>query len=341
MTRGLTLLAILLSALMLLPAVSSAEPVADTSGARALAEQGLAAFEANDNETALDLFTRAQKVFPAPPHQIYMARALVRLGRLVEAKELYVKLALIKLDASAPDAFRQAQEAATVELGELEPRIGHLTISVKGPRAEGAVVTLDGKALNSLFVGVARPIDPGSYELVANSDTGASEPVTIKIAVGGREVVSLTLAAKAPDANESGASPNPVLTPEDSSGPNRIPAYSAGAIGLVGVTVGVVFTLSYSSKKTEGDDLFNACNPAGCSDADRGLSEGLDDDAGTNGTIALIGYGVGAVGLATAVILWVTDSSNSERSAAARAVPVTASVRPYASLNQLGLTGTF
>ena len=52
---------------------------------------------------------------------LLIGRAQVGLGRLVEAKETFLKLSREEIAASAPAAFKRAQEGAKDEIAAIEP----------------------------------------------------------------------------------------------------------------------------------------------------------------------------------------------------------------------------
>src|SRR3954464_9535518 len=102
------------------------------AGARAAAEAGGAAFDAGRYAEAADLFERAERLMHAPPHLLYAARSHVKLGHLVEARELYLTLTRDHLPDSAPRVFREAQQAGEKELADIEPRIAYVSVVVQG-----------------------------------------------------------------------------------------------------------------------------------------------------------------------------------------------------------------
>ncbi|HEX9621815.1 MAG TPA: tetratricopeptide repeat protein, partial [Polyangiaceae bacterium] len=86
------------------------------AGARAAATEGAKAFQEGRWQDAVDLFTRAESLVHAPPHLLFLARAQVKLGRLVAARELYNKILREPLAGDAPPAFLTAREAAEAEI---------------------------------------------------------------------------------------------------------------------------------------------------------------------------------------------------------------------------------
>ncbi len=94
-------LAVRLSALLLtavlvgaaLPPALAAEPDVsdqDRDSARALAKAGIALYQQGRHQEAIEQLSSAEKLFHAPAHLLYMARAHAKLGQLVVAHRLYV-----------------------------------------------------------------------------------------------------------------------------------------------------------------------------------------------------------------------------------------------------------
>src|SRR5512145_1200497 len=117
----------------LLASPASAQTEEDRAAARSLATQGISAFNEGRHAEALDLFSRAETLLHAPPHVLYMARAAAKVGQLVRARELYLKLSREELAANAPPAFRDAQAEARDEAKAIEPRLASIVITVKAP----------------------------------------------------------------------------------------------------------------------------------------------------------------------------------------------------------------
>src|SRR5215213_7964423 len=91
--------------------------------ARSAAQQGIAAVLDGRYSEGVDLLERAESMVHAPTHLLYLARGYEKLGKLVRARETYLKLTKEELKPSAPKAFRDAQAASVSELARLEPRI--------------------------------------------------------------------------------------------------------------------------------------------------------------------------------------------------------------------------
>jgi hypothetical protein len=72
----------------------------------------------------------------------------------------------------------------------------------------------------------------------------------------------------------------------------RIASYGALGLGVVGVGLGTVFIIQAGSTQKEADDL---CPSEPCDPARKPEIDKKDDDAASQRTLALVGYGVGGV----------------------------------------------
>src|SRR5262249_18271474 len=97
-------------------AIAGGVSAADREAARGLAGHGYELFEAGQYERALDLFRQAEARYHAPPHLVYIARAQVKLGKLIEAEATYQQIIDEKQAADAPTPFREALLNARSEI---------------------------------------------------------------------------------------------------------------------------------------------------------------------------------------------------------------------------------
>ena len=337
-----TLLLVMLS----VPSRSWAQSDEERAGARTAARDGAKAFNEGRWADAVDLFSRAQALVKAPPHLLYIARAQEKLGQLVKARENYLQVKRMQLADDAPAAFTEAKQAAEAELAVLEPRLPYVTVNVQGAGDAPVTVTMNGAQIPSALVGVRRPVDPGDHKFQAFAKGMESDVVTVSVKESAKEIVALTLVAK-PGA--AGAPPvtGPDQTPEQHPGgetpppdagasPNgmRIGGYVALGVGAVGLIGGTYFALSASSKRGEADDL---CTLPGakCPEDKKSEIESLDEDAKSASTLAVAGFVIGGLGVATGVtLLLLAPKSQSARAPALR-------VTPWIGYKSAGVVGRF
>ncbi len=227
-----------------------AQSAADKATARNLATAGIKLYQQQKFEEALDKLKRAQEMYDAPVHLLYMARCYVKLNKLVEGAESYRKLVRTELDANSPDVFQTAVSDGEKELAEVEPRIPTLTINVTPSDVPGLRIVLDGETVSAAVVGVERPVNPGERTVMAEAPGYLSVETSATVREGQTEQVSLTLevdpnAPKTPPPGEEpppgqgGTTPLPPVASEEDWRTKEISMSAIGA--FLGLRVGGLF----------------------------------------------------------------------------------------------------
>jgi hypothetical protein len=319
---------------LMLPTVA-AQQVDDATknAARELAQRGSQAFEAGDYASAQDLFHRAHALIGAPTLSLREARALVKLGRLVEAIEAYVRSVRTKLGPDAPKPYQDAVAAAEGELEQLRPRVPQLKVVVEGlAKGDRLTVTIDGKPLQAALIGVASPVDPGTHEVVASTSSGAQAKTSVTLAEGESKDTLLRLegstSPRLEPASAAEAKAEPVTADTGtSSGTQRTLGFIALGVGVAGIGTGVGTGLLATDKHKSAE---NRCPDNDCEAG----SAGADDLHAFRQlrTISTIGYAVGVVGAGAGIALLLTAPSDSERAAL---------FRPYVGFGAAGVFGEF
>ena len=169
------------------------------------------------------------------------------------------------------------------ELKYYEDAVRELTFALEDTRS---ALPPNLRAETELTLRVARRhLADGGNPSVAVRPT--PEPVTVPVAAG------------------EPSAPRAALTDEAGLGGQRVAALVAGGLGVVAVGVGVGFGLRSLAKGRERDRLCSTSEQAlGCTaEAKRAA-----DAAITAGNLSTVGWVVGGVGLASAVVLWWTAS---------------------------------
>lgn len=354
-TQGLAWALVL--ALLSAPLPALAQSDEQRAAARELATEGARAFQEGKYDQAVELFGRAESLYHALPHLLFMARAHAKLGHFVKARETYLKIQREALPPNAPQAARDAQSNAANEIGGVEAQIGRLTVTVEGrEQARDLVVSVNGAPIAAVLVGVPQPIDPGEHKVEAVATGFRASPQTVTVAPGARVPVVLKLEADAaavaptpvppPGATEPAPTPAAqptALPPPDVSGPPtsdsgtgggtnglRIGSYVAFGVGAVGLGLGTVFLVQSAGSRSDADDLCTLPNGA-CDRRLQSQVDALDDDADSQATLGVVGLAVGGVGLAAGVTLLILSSQQAK----------TASVVPWIGPNSAGIAGRF
>jgi tetratricopeptide (TPR) repeat protein len=184
----------LLAVAMLSSSLASAQSN-EKAAARALAVEGLEHYKAERFDEALDRFRRAHALAGVPTTGLWKARSLEKVGRWVEASEIYLKVAETAIAADTDKRWIDAIGAARTDRAALLPRIPRLKISLTGDGADVAKVSIDGHSLPAALVGVAQPVDPGNHLVIAEHADDKVEQ-RIELASGDNKVVELRIAAR-------------------------------------------------------------------------------------------------------------------------------------------------
>jgi hypothetical protein len=317
-------------------AAQGGEDAQARAGARTAATQGLKALQEGRYQDAVDLCTRAESLMHAPTHLLLIARAQTKLGHLVEAQEAYIKIERDRLDPKAPRAFVDAQAAAADERAALAPRVPTMKVTLEGADPKDVELTLDGNAFPAALVGMASPINPGAHTLAAKSPSATADPVTVSIAEGARESVTITMKPNAaPEAEAEASAPAAGESPPEEPGSGNAGLKAGGWIGLgigvAGLAAGTFFVIKNHNDRNDANGL---CGPKGCPDSQRTEIAGFDHDANTAGTMAWVSYGVGAAGIVTgAALLWLGHGKPMK--------PQSGQVIPWFGARAMGVRVTF
>ncbi len=176
---------------------SASAQMSDTekkAAARAAYQEGVKLQDDGKAGEALVRFESAQKLFDAPTHLLHIAECQALTGRLVESSETYETLARKTLAPGAPDAFVQAQQQGQAELGALRPRIPTLRITTRpGPQQlTNLSINVNGVAMPIELIGIARPLNPGTYRFTAQA-AGYATAAYVDVPLGEKEQKSQEL----------------------------------------------------------------------------------------------------------------------------------------------------
>ncbi|MGC4066511.1 MAG: hypothetical protein QM784_18125 [Polyangiaceae bacterium] len=211
-------------------AVGMGQSAADKATARQLATEAIQLYRQDRFRDALDKMERAEALFDAPVHLLYIARANAKLGKVVEAAEVYRRLIRIELSAQAPQTFRDAVSDGQKELADLEPRIPALRIEVVPAELKDVRIMIDDEPVSSAILGVNRPTNPGSHTVKVEAKDHLAKTQQVVLEMGAKEAVTIELS---PGANTS-SSPMAGGKPEGSDG--AVSSGTADATGASGAT---------------------------------------------------------------------------------------------------------
>lgn len=279
---------------------------ADRATARALAQQGQEALDKSDFAAAADRFGRADALVHAPTLMLGHARALLGLGKLVAAHELFARIVREGVPPSAPAPFVAAVAEARRLVEALAPRLPSVVITIKGPTS--AKVTIDGVSVPAAALGVNRPVDPGKHTARAEAEGFAPSEVPFTVAEARSAAVTLELvpgpasSAPAPLAptvqQPDGAPVQPAQAPGKPSETGKILGFTGLGLGGAGVVLGAVTGVLALQKHGE---LAKLCPIGHCTNQADAISA-----YHTMGMLSTTGFIAGGALAATGLVLLVT-----------------------------------
>lgn len=307
-----------LAVLLLLPASPAfAEPsAADRDSARTLMNEGDRRMEAGDAVGALESYTAAHAIMGVPTTGAAAASAYLKLGKVVEARDLCLAVQRYPKSPTEPAAFGAARMRCDGLLGGLEGRAASVRIEVKGLAAGVTpAIKIDGEIVPFAALKVPRKVNPGNHTIIASAPGYADASVTVAVVEGSTREVTLLFTdsagrpgpVAAGPSGETGAARFDTAPPK--SGP-RPPAIAAFAVGTIGLAVGgITGALSLSKvNEAKADCVGNVCPTRNRDDADA---------ARNLGTVSNIGFGVGIAGVVLGAVLWATGKNDAPVKAAA------------------------
>lgn len=274
---------------------STAEAAPDEKTSERLYNDARTAFDKNDFDRACPLFIEYYDLNPVPASLFILAECFARWGK--PAKALSHFESYVRMTADAPPSPVQEQRArmAYEHIAKLSALVAKVT-PVLAPTLKGpTVVKLDG-------VPVTMPVDhpivvePGEHVFELMTEDGTRTQKRFMLGTGEARRIEL---GGAPE-EQPRAEPKPARSDEPSQRRFTTPVIIAGGVGIAGVAVGSLFGVLALGTKSDIDAhcTDRECDAQGLRDVDRGK---------TWATVSTVGFAVGIVGLAAAVVLYVTQ----------------------------------
>lgn len=259
--------------------------------ARQLARSGIELLEEGDAEAALERLKKAEALFHAPPHLLYIARAQRKLGRLVAAHQTLVRLIADDPLPNEPQAFAAARREATIEATDLRAKVAVLEFTL----GRDVEVEIDGERVASVVLAYPVAVSVGEHRIVAITADGERRTRTVTARAPGERIRVSFEAVR-----EKRSPPPPAAidkTPRESPFPViGTTLLAVGGAALVAGAVTGAFTLA------EADEIKNQCVDDVCPTP----LEAQADDARLLGDVTtglLVGGGaLAAAGLVSLVI---------------------------------------
>ena len=322
---------VVLAAGIVVMSQSATARAADTehaATAEALFQAGKALLDADRVEEACERLGESYREDPALGTLGMLAWCHEQQGRTATAWGEYLQVEQLAGQAGQLDRKQVAHEHAE----SMANRLSMLRIDVPH-EVPGLVVTRQFQAFDKSNWGTAFAVDPGEWviEVSAPGFLPWRRVVTVPT---DKAVVILEVPALVEKTPPVPSTPvaRPVQAPHRDLGTRdwRGPAIALGA-GVVGIAAGSVFgirTLTKHSESKSHCDASNACDATGGR---------LRDEARNSGTLADVGFGLGAAGVIVAGWLWFRNDR--APSPPPTSVGMTLSARPHQG--GVAITGAF
>lgn len=351
----LVALSLLASSAAFSGAALAAPTAADKETARSLLGAGQKKFDAGDYAGALEAWGAADDIMKVPTTGLRVGKAQAKLGKLVEARDTWLRVARSPATDTEPRAIAAARKEAEALAVEVGRRIPSVSVKVTGVGADVEIsVSVDGVSVPPAAASLPRRVNPGEHQVAVSAQGYTEAAASVVLAEGDDKTVevSLTLVAAAPMVQppppvdqpapaQPAAPAQPVSGPQDPGADAASSGVPWAVIGFsmagVGVAVGAI-TGGMSASKTR--DIKTTCDGNRCP----GDAQADIDSASTLALISNIGFGVGVVGLGLGVYGLLTGGGAD----AARVPPSTlrlgkrgVTLTPVVGLGSLNVLGRF
>jgi hypothetical protein len=301
---------------------------ADLESARELYREGKDLRQKGDLRGALERFKAAHGYGQTPVTGLELGKAYLQVGDLVEAREVLLSIARLKVASDETEKSAAARTEAADLAEQIRPKIPTLVVKVSGVKPDATPqVLVDGASTPVVSLSSTRKTNPGEHTVVVRSDD-REEKRTLTLAEGETKDLDIAISDASPKVSE-GAAPTGPEKPAETGGSRSIHVVTwiGLGVGVAGVAVGAVTGVMALGKANDVKDACSGvhCPPSARSDVDHGR---------TFANISTIGFAVGALGIATAAVGYfvLSPPSKSARAAAVRLV-----IRP----SWAGIDGSF
>jgi hypothetical protein len=284
MTTSNKLAAMLAIVVTLAATTAYADPTAaDLESARELYRDGKELRQKGDLRGALERFKAAHGYGQTPVTGVELGKTHMQLGELVEAREVFLSIARLKVASDETEKSAQARTEAAELAEQIRGKIPTVVVKISGtpPSAEPSVM-IDGASVPVVSLSSIRKVNPGEHAVAVRVGTH-EEKRNVTVAEGESKDVAVDFTGVPQEATpSSSASIHPVT-------------YAGAGLAAAGLAVGAITGILALGKAGSVDD---ACNGLSCPPS----AKGDVDDGRTFGTISTIGFGAAAAGIVLAAV---------------------------------------
>jgi hypothetical protein len=329
--------------------VSAQESGILTASGEQLYQQGKKLYADKKYSEACARFLASQRADPASGTLFYLGLCSEKDGKTATAYGYFLDAVAFARREGGPASAKKI-EAAQGNADRLEKKLAHLTISVDASaKVDGLQIKRDEIVLDTALLGVALPVDVGDHVVEASAPGYVAQRSTVTVKKDGdTTTILVTPLTKEPPKPEPVVEPPPdlharsgVLDGGSATGTSGLGDEQRGAqlqhtIGWTVGVVGVVGLLTSAGFGLAARSRWSTAQPSCPNDLCTSQSaQSASDDAHRYATVSTVSFLVGAVGVATGLVLVLTGDNAPMRSGVAR-VDVAPAIGPRALGLSLG-----
>jgi hypothetical protein len=303
--------------LILAPGAALAQGRTDAALAEALFREGKDLMEKSQFAEACPKLAESQRLAPGMGTQLSLAICHEGEKKLALAWAEYSQV----LPAARRAGRQDRADYADQRIKALEPRLSRLTIDVSNDaKAPGLEVTVGDLAISQAALGVAAPMDGGTYKVTASAPGFQTWSADVEVKPEGDNVrVSIPalapVAATTQPAGASAAEPNAADQATRTRRPLTTPIYVSGGVAIALTGASIVTGIIASSRAS---DFTNKNHDPAVSQAER---QSARDSASSMGVASTVLTGGALVAAGVTAYLFFTRPARTESTGAARIVP--------------------
>jgi hypothetical protein len=293
--------------------LSAAPAAAQQAAAEALFNQGRELMKQKKFAEACEKFQGSHELDPSVGALLNLGDCRKQNGQIATAWATFREAASLAHQLGDTKRKGIAEKYAK----QLESSLPYLVIDVpEGARVNGMVLKRNDETVVSALWNEKVPVDPGTYVIRAEAPGYKPAELTVEVPARGGETRA-TVPALEPESTSEGPGggsssdtkvTDTAVTAETPADTTPLPtgrkiALGAGAVGVVGLTAGMILGLRASSLWNDAkaecvDGDLDNCTPRGVTLANRARS---------SANLATVSFTVGVAAAATGVVLWILN----------------------------------
>lgn len=331
------------------PAAAADTPISEE--ARQHFQAGVAYLQDPDGARYAEAYQEFLTAYAASPSWKILGNlgiAAMKLERDGEAVDAYTKY----LQEGGSDLDPAEREQITRDMNTLKTSLVSLTVETvpagatiideRIPATGNAIVNRYGPVTGPTKIGVKA----GKHRFTAQLD--GYDPLVWEVSAQPGEQSHNFELKKTPPAPPPGSLSVNGAPVDKPTSPLRIASYAAFGVGVVGLGAGTFFAISSKNKQNDVKDKCGG-NAAMCDvvpgSAEANKISSLNNDSGKAKTMAIVGFGVGGLGLVAGTVLFLISGNSSSSASNAKTTHLAQldkpRVTPYFGVNSAGVVGQF